>query len=64
MYLHFPNNVRHDNFKNEAYLRVLLFLADSIKLMLGTCQKEVNDYIGSHVTVFALREHGMFEGVR
>ena len=38
----------------EAYLRILVVLADSIKPMLGTCQKEV--------TVGASRERSIFWG--
>ena len=55
---------RRDNSK-EAYLRIrIVILVDSIKPVLGTCQKEVLIIIGSHVTFGALRERGMSGGVR
>ena len=55
---------RRDNSK-ETYLRIrIVMLVDSIKHVLGTCQKEVLIIIGSHVTFGALRERGMSGGVR
>ena len=55
---------RRDNSK-EAYLRIrIVILVDSIKPVLGTCQKEVLIIIGSHVTFGAPRERGMSGGVR
>ena len=49
MYIHFPNFfffkwTMTDPTIKRAYLRILFVLADSIKPILGTCQKEVNNY--------------------